>query len=437
MKEALDIKQVLDYKRLVASRLVPVEGGRIGELIPESSEYMFSEKLDGFLCLVVKKGKAIQFFDQSGSVLELPHLAKAFPAGATGTWAGELHVSEGRSRSYLVAAALAKDSKQLSLAIFDVVDPAIKSTAERIETVRKAFPATGVVRAVEFETADSRSTLIAQFNKITQAGGEGIVVHTPAGIGYKIKPLQTIDCVVLGYALRENKPQIRELLLGMATEKGFRVAGKVSTGFSEDDRTAWLKRLEKIKAESTCLEIAGNGLAFYWVRPEIVVEISCQEVVFENASGTIRKSVVEFDSTGYAATGTAPAFSFIHPVFVQDRSDKKVTAADCGLRQVGWTAEPIAATTAPADAGSATRLDRAVYVKEGKGGKAIRKFTIWKSDPSRSDGAPYVVYFTDFSAGRKDPLQTELYLASSEKNAKSKMQELVDENIKKGWEKVV
>jgi len=29
-----------------------------------------------------------------------------------------------------------------------------------------------------------------------------------------------------------------------------------------------------------------------------------------------------------------------------------------------------------------------------------------------------------------------LYLASSEQNAKAKMQELVDENIKKGWEKV-
>lgn len=436
MKETLDIKSALDYKRLVAARLVPVEGSRIGELIPESSEYFFSEKLDGFLCLAVKKGKTVQFFDQGGTLLELPHLAKAFPAGATGIWAGELYVSDVRSRSYLVAAALAKDSNQLSLAVFDVVDESVKSITERIDLVRKTFPPTGVVRAVDFETADSRSTLIAQFNKITQAGGEGIVVHTPAGIGYKIKPLQSIDCVVLGYALRENKPQIRELLLGMATENGIRVVGKVSTGFTEDARSTWVKRLEKIKAESTCLEIAGNGLAFYWVKPEVVVEISCQEVVYENTAGMIRKSAVKFDSTGYVATGLAPAFSFIHPVFVQERPDKKVTAADCGLSQVGWTTEPVQTISAVADAGSATRVERAVYVKEGKGGKAIRKFTIWRSDSTRKGSAPYLIYFTDFSAGRKDPLQTELYLATSEKNAKSKMQELVDENIKKGWEKV-
>ena len=435
MKAAIDMKPVLDYKRLVASRLVPVEGSRIGEIIPESSQYFFSEKLDGFLCLVVKKGKTVNFYDQNGTPLDLPHLEKEFPVQADGIWAGELYVSEGRSYSYLVAATLGGDATKLHLGIFDTVDDEKKTIEQRIDIVRTTFSLTGAVHAVKFESADSRSTLIAEFNKISQAGGEGMVVHTPAGTGYKIKPLRSIDCVVLGYALRENKPQIRELLLGMATTDGFRVVGKVSTGFSESAREEWLKRLEKIKTDSTCLEIAGNGLAFYWVRPEVVVEISCQEVVFENSSGMIRKSSVSYGERGYEMSGQTPAFSFIHPVFIQERTDKKVNETDCGLRQVGWTTGSATMQAANLNAASATRIDRAVYVKEGKGGKAIRKFTIWKSDPTRKDCSPYLVYYTDFSAGRKDPLQTELYVTTSDKAARSKMQELVEENIKKGWEK--
>lgn len=435
MKYASEMKSILDYKRKVASRLIPVEGGRIGEIIPESTEYVFSEKLDGYLCLVIKEEKSVQFFDQNGTKLELPHLEKAFPEKANGLWAGEIHVAGGRSRSYLVAAALAKDSEKLCLGVFDTVDTAIQSFEARMDLIRNNFPSEGLVRAVKFQTADSRSTLIAQFNKITQAGGEGMVVYTHAGNGYKIKPLQSIDCVVLGYALRENKPQIRELLLGLATSEGFRVVGKVSNGFVESSRAEWLTRLEKIKTDSTCLEVAGNGLAFYWVVPEIVVEISCQEVIFDNASSIIRKSAVTFGKKGYEMTGQCPAFSFLHPVFVQERADKKVSETDCGLSQIGQAIEPVEVSNLDYNSGSATRIDRAVYVKEGKGGRAIRKFTVWKSDPSHKDCSPFVVFFTDFSAGRKDPLQTELFVATSEDNAKSKMQELVEENIKKGWEK--
>jgi len=103
MKSASEMKSILDYKRKVASRLIPVEGGRIGEIIPESTEYIFSEKLDGYLCLVIKEEKSVQFFDQNGTKLELPHLEKAFPEKANGLWAGEIHVAGGRSRSYMVA----------------------------------------------------------------------------------------------------------------------------------------------------------------------------------------------------------------------------------------------------------------------------------------------------------------------------------------------
>jgi hypothetical protein len=86
---------------------------------------------------------------------------------------------------------------------------------------------------------------------------------------------------------------------------------------------------------------------------------------------------------------------------------------------------------------AATKIDRSVYVKEGKGGKAIRKFTILNLNQKEKDYPSYIIYFTDFSSGRKDPLQTELYVTYSENKARSKMNELIEDNIKKGWEKIV
>ena len=49
---------------------------------------------------------------------------------------------------------------------------------------------------------------------------------------------------------------------------------------------------------------------------------------------------------------------------------------------------------------------------------------------------PFVLYYTDFGAGRKDPLQTEIKIASSEDTLREMLATSIEEHIKKGWEKV-
>jgi hypothetical protein len=44
------------------------------------------------------------------------------------------------------------------------------------------------------------------------------------------------------------------------------------------------------------------------------------------------------------------------------------------------------------------------------------------------------VVYSDYSAGRKTPLEQEIFLCASAKKVKSKVDELKEENIKKGWE---
>jgi len=433
----LDLSIVSQYKKQVASKLIPIKGDRIAELITESSTYYVSEKLDGFLCLVACDGKSTLFFDQSGTELNLKHLVTVFPKDAVGIWAGELYVSNGRSRSFLVASAISKEPEALALGIFDRVDIPKDSIDERYNLVKKSFPEKGTIHGITVEHFTSRKSILDRFDSVVSAGGEGIVVHSSEGAGYKIKPLQFIDCIVIGFAVRENKQEIRELLLGLATQNGYVVIGKVGTGFSELDRKEWFQRLEKIKVNSDSLEIAGNGLAFHWVKPEIVVEISYQEIIYENANSLIRKTELGFVNNQYSAVRLSQSFSLIHPVFEQIRFDKKPIIDHCGFSQISFQDKELTDSNSNLSLSKeATCIERQVFIKSGKGGKALRKFTIWKSPEDDKKRSPYLVYFTDFSAGRKEPLQTELYLAKSEEAARKRVADLIEENIKKGWEKL-
>ena len=45
----------------------------------------------------------------------------------------------------------------------------------------------------------------------------------------------------------------------------------------------------------------------------------------------------------------------------------------------------------------------------------------------------YFILFTDFSAGRKDPLKTEISLAADRAKLDHTLNQLEAENIKKGW----
>jgi hypothetical protein len=50
--------------------------------------------------------------------------------------------------------------------------------------------------------------------------------------------------------------------------------------------------------------------------------------------------------------------------------------------------------------------------------------------------APFNVIYSDFSAGRKTPLEQEIFLCSTEKEVSAKIAELKEENIKKGWDPI-
>jgi hypothetical protein len=79
-----------------------------------------------------------------------------------------------------------------------------------------------------------------------------------------------------------------------------------------------------------------------------------------------------------------------------------------------------------------------VWTKEAKGQTAVRKLVVWKTNKETTNSAfpAFVVHWTDYSATRATPLDREVRLAPSETIAMKLADEMITENIKKGWNKV-
>ena len=257
------------------------------------------------------------------------------------------------------------------------------------------------------------------------------------GAIYKVKPIITLDLVVLGYAegTGDRKGMIRELLFGYAVDKStYQLVTHCGNGFSDEQRKKLFQDLAELRTESSFIEVSSARVAFNMIRPELVAEVSCLDIAFETSDGIIRKATIGYGKKGYHHTGMGASVSLTSPVFKRFRDDKKVSTDDTGYEQLSaWLPETSEADAQPAAASEI--VSRHVFTKKGKGGTAVRKFTILKTNKEDSGRyAPFVVVYTDFSGGRKTPLEQELYLCASQKEADKKLAELREENIKKGWE---
>jgi hypothetical protein len=116
----------------------------------------------------------------------------------------------------------------------------------------------------------------------------------------------------------------------------------------------------------------------------------------------------------------------IFPTFSKFRGDKNVKDGGARIAQALEKAVPPAK---PSAAKEAEVLEREVY-RKGKDG--VRKFVLAKR--GGEDVLPYIVCFTDYSAGRKEPLKVTTEYAYTEKRARALLETSKTENVKKGWE---
>ena len=80
-------------------------------------------------------------------------------------------------------------------------------------------------------------------------------------------------------------------------------------------------------------------------------------------------------------------------------------------------------------------LRREVYVQHKGDKHGVRKLLVFQTHKEALDASypAYVVHFTDYSAGRKDPLKRTVRLAPTAEAAEALAEDLLQANIKKGW----
>jgi ATP-dependent DNA ligase len=440
------MNKFIQYKSKVASRYIPVEPVQITQKIMESEYYLASIKLDGHLTfLSVKNGEA-QLFDRSGKPLHIPNiLTLASSLKDNIILAGELCCFKNDvSTSHMAVSAALDEANHhdLRFAAFDIVeyndlkndlDP--RETSAQLEALLTGFKE---IFPVKQTLHTSRKELHDFYQTAKQDGAEGIIVRIPNGITYKVKEKLSLDLVVLGYAesVGDRQGWLRELLLGFALDDTtFQVVTKCGSGFSDQERKELPVRLSKLSVQSEYTQVSGAKTAFIFIKPEIVVEISCLDLINETSIGAIKKTSLIFDDAGYSLHEMNSTLSIISPNFIRIRTDKQANALDAGVRQAYDLVPPIEREEKTSPEIDSQITFREVYIKRAPSGAAIRKFIGLKTNKEDSGlYAPYLVVYTDYSPSRKTPLEQELYLCAHEVEMMEKLNNLKEENIKKGWE---
>ena len=132
-----------------------------------------------------------------------------------------------------------------------------------------------------------------------------------------------------------------------------------------------------------------------------------------------------------------PGPKLIHTVMTRLLPEAKSDPETIGYDQIADYLHPSKADKQAAQLPESTVIRRDVWTKAAKGATAVRKLLVWKTNKEQDDPSypAYVVHWTDYSAGRATPLDRDVRLAPDEKSALAIAEDLIAENIKKGWEK--
>jgi ATP-dependent DNA ligase len=462
LKQAGEI--AIQYKRSVTQSFISLRPDQIDSIA--GNTFYVSRKYDGMLAVLVMAEGSVAVVNSNGIAVKstLPCFEEAAALLAKSglkdaVIAGELYADEtnGRARVFDTSKAVADEklNPTLRFAPFDIVlieDKPYKpaSWAETIAKLDGIFGSGKTCAPVRMEKASNKEGVKKLFAEwVEKEGAEGIVVRSELPLVYKVKPKYSIDAVVIGFSIGAKgtvsgvgPDEVRALLLALIDEKGdYQIIGKAGSGIGPEERKPLCQKLLTMKTNSNFIETDTNHVAFHMVRPELVVEISANDALFENSTGPIINQCLSFDENGYRRLRSVPGISLISPIFERFRDDKKANSADVRLAQISEVFyNPFA--DAKGDTGELPKselLKREVYKKEAGSKLMVQKFLLWKTNKEKLNPSysAFVLSYTNFSSERAEPLQTEMRISNDEEQINALFAEFMEKNIKKGWEKAV
>ena len=340
------------------------------------------------------------------------------------------------------------DAARLRLAVFDVImldgkDYRVHQSDfltiwNLLEELAGSDPNKLVHRAEGSVVAGS--ALPGLFESKTQGGLEGLVIRRlDRPEVCKLKPRRTIDAAVVGFVEGEieGTAGMMSLLTALAYPKednGIKLQSiaRVGSGFNDQDRADWLRRLSGLRVDAPLAMSDSDGRPIRFVKPGFVVELEAEDILpaDEEASG---QQVFGWNSSRWSFDGLAACPRLLLPTFHRLRPDKEFSTQSVRIAQISgreMTAPELINRNLPA----LEIVRREVYAKEIKGALAVRKLVVSRRPPT-AGAFPFVIFWTDFSAGRKTPLEVTTLFAHTESRAEALVQKLLAENITKGFER--
>ncbi len=451
-KNADLMNQIVAYRKVVATNYVLTNPAEIERKL--GIPLMVSTKLDGELWFLLHD-KEWKLVSPTGRVIsgDIEILAEATAANLDkgSIFAGELHIlGESRTRIADVTSALAGGEKtktdSLAFKVFDVVtSPEVSAIGTayttRYEAISK-LPSGKNFGFIPSTPTKASSEVAEMFEKEVQAKGlEGLVARAEDGRSYKIKPTKELDAAILGFTERRDADgalMIRSLLFGVMQEDGSWIPLTTTGNVGENDFRRELLGLLKplVRPSSYRRTSQSSGVMYQLVEPSLIVELKCMDLQLEDFQGrAIKHPKLTFGSEGWKVAGWTNSASVHNSIVVRVRNDKACTYEDIGWNQLTRIL-PIDTSSNEVTVGKSELIQRRVWTKEGSGKVDVRKLVVWKTNKEAVGYPSFVIHWTDYSSTRKSPLDREVRLAPSEKEAVKIAEGMIAENIKKGWNEV-
>lgn len=330
------------------------------------------------------------------------------------------------------------ETDQLRLAVVDAVmvdgrdlRPQQSQFTVTLELLRRLFAAPGSAQAHVAHCVEARAAdLSAIYAREIAAGAEGLVIRRPqrAEIS-KVKPVRSLDALLIGFVEGDvdGEPAVASLLCALAYGDGehLQTLVRVGAGLADAERISLLPglRASTVAAPLAMTDSSGRPLSF--VAPQRVLEIHCEDLLSDENQRPLRSQLLRYTATeGYQFVGLTPCPRPVFARFGHWRDDKQWRDGGVRTAQVGL---PDSAPAATITATQTQVLRREVYLK----GEMLRKLVVIQR--SGDLAFPYLVYFTDYSARRAEPLKVTLDVAATQERATELAEQRLAEQITRGF----
>ncbi len=447
-----EISLVKKYKNLIIRQFIFIPKEEIKSL-DNKKDWWISKKIDGQLWFYVRDNKTSKIINSNESDISdktnsiIKELDKKFKSQTNLILAGELYFfTSDRERYGDTISCLGDNSKldKLRYGIFDIVysEKTFSTFQDKYNFLLNEFEISNknIVHTIEHKKTPQNSIDKYFTENIEKKGFEGLIVRDNSTI-YKIKTEETGDFLITGFTVGEKANYIRSVSLGVyLNDHEIIHVGSCGSFASEKIKKDIYDKLSKLKVSSNFQKISSEGTPYIFVKPQVVVEVKLLEMQGDRSNDQpIRHFKYEFNNNKLTATGKSRSISILNSRVVNIREDKKASFEDCGLNQIiklsGIPKEEFKEINLK-DLPKSKVVKKEIYFKDSKNGKAIKKFIFWKSNKEKAGDYPsYLCYYLDYSDGREDPIKKKIYPFEDEKVGLDFLKNLMDENIKKGWEK--